>query len=328
MNVIEIELEDEKYPQRLLHIKNFPPKLFALGNIDLLNANCIIAIVGSRKSTEYGRKVATEFASELGKKGICIISGMAVGIDGIAHNAAIAEPGKTIAVLGGGFNHIYPPENEWLFHKILEKGGCIISEHSPETEPDRSKFPIRNRIISGVSDGVLVVEAFVKGGSTITAKYAKQEGKPVYAVPNGIYCTTSGGPNRLIQEGATLVTKPSQIIEDFKTILPAKKGSTSLSSTSGASNLSNVPSSDSISISAKKMQNEQIANRNENFEFPREYLPIYKILSDEPSHINKIAKKLNTPVQEISPVLTLMEIDGYAYQPQTNYFTRKIDTFD
>ena len=223
MNVIEIELEDEKYPQRLLHIKNFPPKLFALGNIDLLNANCIIAIVGSRKSTEYGRKVATEFASELSKKGICIISGMAVGIDGIAHNAAIAEPGKTIAVLGGGFNHIYPPENEWLFHKILEKGGCIISEHSPETEPDRSKFPIRNRIISGVSDGVLVVEAFVKGGSTITAKYAKQEGKPVYAVPNGIYCTTSGGPNRLIQEGATLVTKPSQIIEDFKTLLPASR---------------------------------------------------------------------------------------------------------
>ena len=328
MNVLEIGLEDEKYPQRLLHIKNFPPKLFALGNTDLLNANCIIAVVGSRHSTEYGRKVATEFASELSKKGICIISGMAVGIDGIAHNAAIAEPGKTIAVLGGGFNHIYPPENEWLFHKILEKGGCIISEHSPETEPDRRKFPIRNRIISGVSDGVLVVEAFVKGGSTITAKYAKQEGKPVYAVPNGIYCTTGGGPNRLIQEGATLVTKPLQIIEDFKSVLPVSQGSAVLVSTGDTPNLSSAASYDSTLIYTKKVQNKQIANINKNFEFPKEYLPIYKILSDEPIHINEIAKKLSTPVQEISPVLTLMEIDGYAYQLQTNYFTRKIDTFN
>ena len=159
-----------------------------------------VAIVGSRKCTEYGRRVASEFSKKLSEKGICVVSGMAAGIDGIAHNAAIEECGKTIAVLGGGFNHIYPPENEWLFHKIVEKGGCVISEYSPEIEADKSKFPIRNRIISGLSDAVLVVEALFKSGSTITARLAKQEGKKVYAIPNNIYVSTAGGTNRLIQE--------------------------------------------------------------------------------------------------------------------------------
>ena len=327
INIIEIELNNDKYPQRLLKIKNFPTKIYALGNINLLNAKHIIAIVGSRNCTEYGIRVTTQFSMELAKKGICIASGLAVGIDGIAHNIAISEPGKTIAVLGGGFNHIYPPENEWLFHKILEKGGCIISEHSPEIEPDKSQFPIRNRIISGISDTVLVVEALARSGSTITARYAKNDKKPVYATPNSIYSTTSSGTNRLIQDGAILVTKPSQIIENLKTILPTRKASISMASQIvNSENLSNVSSLDSTLNSAKKTPNEPILHKIpecEKVEFPVEYLPIYRILSDEPCHINEIAKKLDLTVQEISSLLTLMEIDGYAYQPRTNYFTKK-----
>ena len=136
--------------------------------------------------------------------------------DGIAHNAAIEEKGKTVAVLGSGLNYIYPPENEWLFHKIIEKGGCIISEYSPETEPNNKNFPIRNRIISGLSDALLVLEAIHRSGSTITAKYAKQEGKLVYAIPNTIYISTGVGTNRLLQEGAILVTDPMQIVEEVK----------------------------------------------------------------------------------------------------------------
>lgn len=128
MEIIEIDIDKTKYPQRLLQIKSFPTKIYAVGNIELLNAKYTVAIVGSRKCTEYGRRVASEFSKKLSEKGICVVSGMAAGIDGIAHNAAIDECGKTIAVLGGGFNHIYPPENEWLFHKIVEKGGCVISE--------------------------------------------------------------------------------------------------------------------------------------------------------------------------------------------------------
>ncbi len=121
MEIIEIDIDKTKYPQRLLQIKSFPTKIYAVGNIELLNAKYTVAIVGSRKCTEYGRRVASEFSKKLSEKGICVVSGMAAGIDGIAHNAAIEECGKTIAVLGGGFNHIYPPENEWLFHKIVEK---------------------------------------------------------------------------------------------------------------------------------------------------------------------------------------------------------------
>ena len=163
------------YPQRLLKTKNFPTVIYAIGNIELLNCKYAVGIVGSRKCTEYGRKVANQFAQDLSRKGICIISGMALGIDGEAHNAAIKEIGKTIAVLGGGFNYIFPPENEWLFHKILENGGCVITEYPPEVEPDKNNFPIRNRVISGLSDALLVVEATHRSGSSITAKYAKNE---------------------------------------------------------------------------------------------------------------------------------------------------------
>ncbi len=318
MEIIEINIDNTKYPQRLLQIKSFPTKIYAVGNIELLNAKYTVAIVGSRKCTEYGRRVASEFSKKLSEKGICVVSGMAAGIDGIAHNAAIDECGKTIAVLGGGFNHIYPPENEWLFHKIVEKGGCVISEYSPEIEADKSKFPIRNRIISGLSDAVLVVEALFKSGSTITARLAKQEGKKVYAIPNNIYVSTAGGTNRLIQEGAFLVTNSMQIINDtisLEKIINRKKL------------VKNEETKDNRSILNNKIKadNKNDENNESNLNImPKEYLEVYKILSDVPIHINEISKKLEKPVYEVSSIVTMMEIDGYAYQPQTNYFMKNL----
>ena len=284
MEIIKININDEIYPQRLLKIKNFPTEIYAMGNIKLLNAKYTLGIVGSRNCTDYGRNVANEFAREISKRGICIISGMAIGIDGTAHNAAIDEKGKTIAVLGGGFNYIYPLDNEWLFHKILDNDGCVISEYSPKEEPDKSKFPIRNRIISGLSDAVLVVEAVHRSGSTITAKYTKNEGKIVYAIPNSIYATTGVGTNKLIQNGAVLVTNPNQIIDGL--------------------------------INKDCREN----NDNKYSIIPKEYLEIYKILSDIPIHINEIARKLKKEIQEISPIITIMEIDGYVIQSPINYF--------
>ena len=332
MEIIEIDIDKTKYPQRLLQIKSFPTKIYAVGNIELLNAKYTVAIVGSRKCTEYGRRVASEFSKKLSEKGICVVSGMAAGIDGIAHNAAIDECGKTIAVLGGGFNHIYPPENEWLFHKIVEKGGCVISEYSSEIEADKSKFPIRNRIISGLSDAVLVVEALFKSGSTITARLAKQEGKRVYAIPNNIYASTAGGTNRLIQEGAFLVTEPMQIINDIIDIekikntrkkIQRKKKKNNENNENNESNKNNIDNKENIKESNEK---QHTININENISkiMPIEYLDIYKILSDVPIHINEISKKLEKPVYEISSVVTMMEIDGYAYQPQTNYFMKNL----
>ena len=304
MEIIEIDMEDEEYPQRLLKIKNFPTKIYAKRNIELLNAKSIVGIVGTRKCTDYGRIVAREFAKELSKKGICIISGMAIGIDGIAHNVAIEQQGKTIAVLGSGLNHISPPENEWLFHKILENGGCIISEYPPDTESDKNKFPIRNRIISGISDGVLVVEAIHRSGSSITAKYAKAEGKQVFAIPSNIYSSAGIGTNRLIQEGAILVTKPEQILEyinDNKKALPNEK----------------LPE-----------EEQKAKEKGSLLIMPREHLPIYRAMSDKPIHINELTRKLKRPIQEINQIITMMELGGYIYQQKTNYFVRNEENID
>lgn len=380
MKVIKIDVEDEKYPQRLLKIKNFPTEIYALGNINLLNSAYTVAIVGARKFTEYGNTVASEFAKELSKKDICIVSGMAMGIDGIAHNVAIENAGKTIAVLGCGLNYIYPPENEWLFHKILAKGGCIVSEYPPEIEPDSKKFPIRNRIVSGLSDAVLVVEARYRSGSTITAKFAKEQGKRVYAIPNSIYVKTGVGTNILIQEGATLVIDPAQIVEEVKNkdyindtkIQNKIEENIQKLKARGYYNKSNrnrkakndedtdcknmekqMESREVVEkyiqrkdtedktikhriINSIKLENsgrttlvnkENTINTSVNSTktiMPKEYLQIYRVLSTEPIHINELAKKLGTPIYEITPTLTMMEIEGYAYQPQNNYFMRNV----
>lgn len=289
-----------------------------MGNIALLNVEHTVGIVGARECTEYGRRVTNEFAKELSKEGICIISGMAVGIDGIAHNAAIEEQGKTIAVLGGGHNHIYPPENEWLFHKLLEKGGCIISEYSPDVEADKSNFKKRNRIISGLSDAILVVEAKHRSGSSITAGYAKEEEKTIYSIPNNIYSSTSIGTNRLIQEGAILATKPMQIIEEVKQIRKLKN-ITHVNNKKNETNNGNIENEKIDEI--KQISNKE--KENLNHVMPDEYLSIYRVLTDEPIHINEIAMKLNIAIKDINPIITMMELEEYIFQPQTNYFVRK-----
>lgn len=201
-------------------------------------------------------------------------------------------------MLGGGFNHIYPKENEWLFHKILENGGCIISEYSPEVKPDKSKFPIRNRIISGLSDGVLVVEAAYRSGSSITAKYALAQGKNVFAIPNNIYENNGIGTNMLIQEGAILVTKPKQIIEK-------------------------ICINEDKYIDSKNSINENNQEEDKNIIIPKEFLQIYKIVTNVPIHINDIANKLNKSIKEINSIITMMELEGYVYQVEPNYFIRK-----
>lgn len=143
-----LEIGDKFYPRRLLKINNKPKKIYVIGNVDLLNSERTLGIVGTRDSTLYGEKISYNFAKEISKNRICIVSGLAKGIDGQAHNGAICEIGKTIAVLGCSINDIYPKENEWLFHKILTNGGCIISEYGPNVEINMNNFPKRNRIIS------------------------------------------------------------------------------------------------------------------------------------------------------------------------------------
>lgn len=216
MKIEEISIESKDYPKQLKEIYDAPLKLYVLGNKMLLSERGI-AIVGSRNATEYGKKVALKISEELSEKGINIISGLAIGIDTYAHLGTLqnTSKGKTIAVLGSGLDEIYPKKNIELAKQILKGGGCIISEYPLGTRPEKMNFPQRNRIISGLSKGVLVVEASEKSGALITADFALEQGRDVFAVPGNILSITSVGTNNLIAEGAKMVRNYMDIIEDI-----------------------------------------------------------------------------------------------------------------
>ena len=215
MKIEEIYLSSEKYPKRLKEIYNPPQKLYVLGNTEILN-DIGIAIVGARQATEYGKKVALELSRDLSKRKIVIISGLAKGIDSYAHIGTLNVPnGKTIAVLGSGIKELYPKENIELARQIVKNGGCIISEYPPNEKPNKRNFPERNRIISGLSKGVIIVEASEKSGALITADFALEQGKEVFAVPGSIYSNMSVGTNKLIGQGAKLVTNFEDILNEI-----------------------------------------------------------------------------------------------------------------
>lgn len=213
MKIEEISIESKEYPEQLREIYDAPLKLYVLGNKEILKQPSI-AIVGSRKATEYGKKVALQFSKNLSRNGINIISGLALGIDTCAHLGTLNSNsiGKTIAVLGGGLDEIYPKQNVELAKQIIKNGGCIISEYPLETKPEKLHFPQRNRIISGLAKGVLIVEASEKSGSLITADFALEQGRDVFAVPGNISSSTSFGTNNLIKQGAKLVTSYEDIL--------------------------------------------------------------------------------------------------------------------
>ncbi len=209
-----INKESEEFPKSLLQIENCPKQIYVKGDSSLLKKDSI-AIVGTRKYSEYGKKCTQTFASLLAKENISIVSGLALGIDTIAHYYSMQEIGKTIAVIGSGFNHIYPEENRYLAEQILQNGGCIVSEYPPEEPMNKAYFPKRNRIISGLAMGVLIVEGRYRSGSMITARYAIKQNKQVFCIPNKIDETAGYIPNLLIQNGAYLVMKPQDILEFY-----------------------------------------------------------------------------------------------------------------
>lgn len=307
MDYIQIPYNSNLYPKRLLKISKAPKMLYAIGNINLLNKDLTLGIVGSRDCTQYGIKCANDFSKEISKKDICIISGMAIGIDTASHIGALNQKGKTIAVLGSGLNNIYPEENEWLFHKILQKGGCIITEYKPDVEPESKNFPKRNRIVSGLSDAILVVEAEYRSGTSITAKLAKQQGKTIYCIPSNIYSSVGVGTNKLIKQGANLVTEPNEILEDLEKINISKKANQKI-----------------ISEKSMKLNKNDITKNNKrNLNIDEQYMTIYKIISEGPIHINDICKKENKDISQITPILTMLELQGHIQQIAANQFKIK-----
>jgi len=284
MEYLEIKENNNRYPKRLLNIRGHPKQIYVKGNYNLLNAEKAIAIVGARQCSQQGEIDAKYFANFLAAQNICIVSGMAIGIDAAAHIGAIR---RTIAVLPSGFNKIYPKENVELYNKILENDGCVISQYSVDEEVNMKNFVNRNRIIAGLSQGVLVVEAKYRSGSSITAKYAKQQNKPIFCLPKDIYNKNGVGTNRLIQQGAMLVTRPEDILKYYE-----------------------------IAVINKNPRIKHVRN------VEKEYQSVYNVIEYEPTNINTIINKSKKNIVEIMSILSILEIDGYIQKLQGNNYIR------
>ena len=206
-------LDDPEYPEQLRNIHDPPVLLYLKGSLEVVKS-AGIGVVGARAASTYGLQMARRFSEDIAGRGLTIISGLALGIDSNAHAGALAVKGKTVAVLGCGLDIVYPPRNRQLFEEIADTG-ALVSEYPPGTPPDGFRFPARNRIISGLSLGVLVVEAAKRSGSLITAQLALEQGREVFAVPGRIDSGKSEGTHRLLQEGAKLVHDVADIMEEL-----------------------------------------------------------------------------------------------------------------
>ncbi|MBQ2938614.1 MAG: DNA-processing protein DprA [Clostridia bacterium] len=213
-NIDIINIQDKEYPQILKEIYDPPISLYIRGNKNILN-NTSIGIVGCRQCTEYGEKAAKYFSYNLAKENTNIVSGLAIGIDSYSHIGCLAAEGETIAVIGNGLDMVYPKENIELANKIIKKGGAIISEYPCGTRPDKMNFPARNRIISGISDSIIVIEAKEKSGTLITVDFALEQGRDVFVVPGNINSVNSVGTNNLIKQGARIVVTYKDVLSNL-----------------------------------------------------------------------------------------------------------------
>lgn len=214
-----ITYENDFYPVLLKQIYDAPPILYYKGENLFKGSSPAVAVVGARNSTPYGNDVARSLAKDLASSGVCVVSGLARGIDKSAHEGSLEAGGDTIAVLGNGINVVYPKENAYLYDRIIQSGNMIISEFDPTQEPTNFLFPIRNRIISGLSFGSVIVQASYSSGSLITAKCALEQNREIYAVPGDITNPLSAGTNRLLKEGAKPITCANDILEDLFSLL-------------------------------------------------------------------------------------------------------------
>ena len=269
--------EDEAYPHYLREIDQPPPVLYLLGSF-VPDDDWAVAIVGTRRITSYGRQVAEELASTLAHSGVTIVSGLARGVDAVAHQAALNAGGRTLAVLGSGVDRIYPPEHRKLAERIVTQG-ALISDYAPGTPPDASNFPPRDRIISGLTRAIVVVEAGLDSGALITASFAAEQGREVFAVPGNINAPQSQGANRLIRDGAQPLLSPQDILE-FLNI--------------------------NMATEQRAARTALPADANE--------VQLLKVLGHQPLHVDDIRSQTGMPIEKVTSTLALMELKGMVRQ--------------
>ncbi len=269
--------EDEAYPRLLNEIEQPPPVLYIRGEV-LPEDEWAVAVVGTRRITAYGRQVAVEIGSALARNGITVVSGLARGVDAAAHQSSLDVGGRTLAILGSGVDRIYPPEHRRMAEQIITQG-AVISDYPPGTPPEAANFPPRNRIISGLARAVIVVEAGKRSGALITATFAAEQGREVFAVPGNITAPQSKGTNYLVQQGARPLLEIRDVLE-------------------------------SLNIA---MVNEQ---RNARAVLPTDAIEaqIYAVLGQEPVHVDEIRSRAKLPIEKVSAALVMMELKGIVRQ--------------
>ena len=279
-NIYAVTFKNPLYPSNLSETGAPPLVLYCKGNLELLKENNKLAIVGSRKSTEYTFALTYKFAAALSEK-FTIVTGIAEGGDSSAIKGALSNKGKIICVLPGGFNYIYPESNISLVNEVINKNSLVITEHTSEVRAQKFYFPLRNRILAGLSRGVLVTGAGESSGTLITANYAGDYGRDVFAVPYNPGITTGEGCNNLIRDGATLVTKPAHIFEHY-------------------------------SISVKENEKENNLNADEKV--------IYEIIQCENIHLDKIIQKSGMETGKVNGILSMLELKGLIVKNRGNIY--------
>jgi DNA processing protein len=281
-----VTYKSTNYPTRLKEIDDYPPILYVRGNI-FPSDDCCLAVVGARRPTMYGRQVTEEIVTYLARNGITIVSGLARGIDSVAHKTALGVEGRTIAVFGCGLDIVYPAENAGIAREIMERG-ALLSEYPLGVRPKADNFPRRNRIMSGLSLGVLVVEAGETSGALITTNQALEQNRDVFAIPGSIFSPMSKGTNRLIQEGAKLVHSYVDILEELN-----------------------------LTIIAKQMDLEDFTPSND-----AEAL-LLKQLGNDPVHIDEVCRRAGLETHIVSSTLSLMELKGIVKQVGSMHYVLK-----
>lgn len=287
-----LTIKDEDYPQLLRAIPTPPTLLYVLGDIRERD-EVSLAIVGSRSPTPYGKEVADELGRALADIGFTIVSGMARGIDSIAHRGALAVGGRTMAVLGCGLGIVYPPENQTLMKKI-PNSGAVVSEFPLFTKPEKLNFPIRNRLISGLSLGVMIIEAAASSGSLITASHALEQGREVFAVPGSIRSPKSKGTNWLIKKGAKLVEDIEDVLEE----LP-------------------------LTVKEKLKDTKPLPDEKKTEDLDPEEKLVFSLITTEGEDIDYLVNKSRLPASRIASLLIMLELKGFISQAMGKIFRRK-----